>query len=534
MATRGRFNPFMFKGSVFSTGGYSAEYGQALSSVLLLNTNDMPDEGQLDISLLMIGPELGATKKWESGAITGTFSYNNMKPYMSVVKQNYQWKQEPESTNGAVSFRQKTSKTGMLKVYSSIDNADFVVAQKDMDAGGQLTDYGLKNNNFFANASWNDKLGEKWAINAAASFTRSTDDIRFDQTKVTKKLEGSFLKTTFSYPFSERFILKFGGEMYSKSYSQQAKQGADTHNNSFTNTTFSGYTEAQVYASSKFVARVGARAEYSDYLGSFKFAPRLSTAYKISDRTQFSLAYGWFYQNPIDNYLLYTAQIKPERADHYTFSIQSSGNDRTLKAELYYKDYRSLVKINGEEFYLPSSYNNSGSGYAKGLDLFWRDKKSINNGDYWISYSFVDTKRDYRNFPYTAIPSFTSKHNLSVVYKHWIASLRSYPGINVKYSSPRVYNNPNSPVFNGEKMPAYRSLDLSWSFVYRQNVIFYAAATNVTGFRNEFGQTFSTNPDVSGKYVGTTIEPSSSRFFVLGCFITLTRAGRANQLDKIN
>lgn len=38
--TRGRFSPFLFKGTVFSTGGYSAEYGQALSSVLVLNSND--------------------------------------------------------------------------------------------------------------------------------------------------------------------------------------------------------------------------------------------------------------------------------------------------------------------------------------------------------------------------------------------------------------------------------------------------------------------------------------------------------------
>ncbi|MCB0464943.1 MAG: carboxypeptidase-like regulatory domain-containing protein, partial [Aequorivita sp.] len=36
--TRGRYSPFLFDGITFSTGGYSAEYGQALSSVLLLNT----------------------------------------------------------------------------------------------------------------------------------------------------------------------------------------------------------------------------------------------------------------------------------------------------------------------------------------------------------------------------------------------------------------------------------------------------------------------------------------------------------------
>src|SRR5690554_3340453 len=36
--SRGRYSPFLFDGITFSTGGYSAEYGQALSSVLLLNT----------------------------------------------------------------------------------------------------------------------------------------------------------------------------------------------------------------------------------------------------------------------------------------------------------------------------------------------------------------------------------------------------------------------------------------------------------------------------------------------------------------
>lgn len=47
--TRGRFSPFLFSGIAFSTGGYSAEYGEALSSVLLLNTQDEPDQNKTDI-----------------------------------------------------------------------------------------------------------------------------------------------------------------------------------------------------------------------------------------------------------------------------------------------------------------------------------------------------------------------------------------------------------------------------------------------------------------------------------------------------
>src|SRR5215831_2250699 len=33
IAQRGRFSPLLFKGTIFSSGGYSAQYGQALSSV---------------------------------------------------------------------------------------------------------------------------------------------------------------------------------------------------------------------------------------------------------------------------------------------------------------------------------------------------------------------------------------------------------------------------------------------------------------------------------------------------------------------
>lgn len=533
MATRGRFNPFMFKGTVFSTGGYSAEYGQALSSVLLLSTNDMPDEDQLDLSFLSVGAELAGTKLWKNGAVTGSFSYNNLKPYMSLAPQNYDWNQAPESKTGALSVRQKTGKTGMLKLYSSYEEHSFDLNQANPDAGESRTSYKLGNDNYFVNASWNDKLSDKWSIHTAASFTRNSDNIHFDQTTVGKEIRGTHLKNNFSYLFTEKFILNFGGEFFDKSYSQHAEVSGEKHDNAFTSRIYSGFAEAQVYASQKFVTRVGLRAEYSDYLGSFRLMPRVSAAYKVTDKSQFSLAYGWFCQNPEDDYMLYTNQLKPERADHYTFSYQSVIKYRTLRVELYYKNYFDLVKMNSGATSLPLTYSNRGTGYATGLDLFWRDKKTIKNGDYWVSYSYLDTKRDYLDFPEKAVPSFASKHNLSVVYKHWLGSLRSYPGVNFRYSSPRFYNDPNSTIFNGAKMPAYKSLDLSWSFLYRQNIIIYGAVTNVTGFKNEFGQSYSSTPDAAGHYASTSILPSSNRFYVLACFITLTRGGNKNQIDKI-
>ena len=41
-----------------------------------------------------------------------------------------------------------------------------------------------------------------------------------------------------------------------------------------------------------------------------------------------------------------------------------------------------------------------GDGFAKGIDVFWRDNKNIKNLPITgLSYSYLDTERDHREFP---------------------------------------------------------------------------------------------------------------------------------------
>lgn len=533
MSVRGRFNPFMFKGTIFSTGSYSAEYGQALSSVLLLNTNDMPTEDQLDLSIMSVGLGVAGTKLWKTGAVTATLDYNNLAPYMKIVPQNFNWVKYPSNTQGAISVRQKTGKNGMLKFYSTYGNSRYTVSQDDLNQPGKSYDYALTNDNYFLNASWKSNLGQKWTIASAASFTNNADKTGYDTISFNKLLRGVHVKNVFSHHFSDLMSLRFGAEFFSKTYSQEYLNSVNSVTNTFTNHTSAAFAEAEIYASSRFVTRLGSRVEYLDYLNKVNLAPRISAAYKVTKASQFSIAYGWFYQDPSDDYLLYTNKLNYERADHYTFSYQVARKDRTFRAELYFKDYKNLAKQNSDAFYLPSSYSSTGSGYAKGLDVFWRDKTTIKNGDYWISYSYIDTKRDYRNYPAEAIPGFASKHNLAMVYKHWFSGLRSYASGNFKYSSPRVYNDPNSDVFNNEHTKPYRSVDASWSFLYRQNIIIYAAVTNIFGFKQGYGYSFANSPDGTGVYRSAPINAGADRFFLVACFITLSRKGEANQVDKI-
>ena len=68
-ASRGRLSPFLFKGTSFSAGGYSAQYGQALSSALMLESKDLPEKTTTAISLLSVGASADHSTRFESSSL---------------------------------------------------------------------------------------------------------------------------------------------------------------------------------------------------------------------------------------------------------------------------------------------------------------------------------------------------------------------------------------------------------------------------------------------------------------------------------
>ena len=534
LSVRGRFNPFMFQGTVFSTGGYSAEYGQALSSVLLLETKGIQAKDQLDFSIMTIGVDAAGTKRWEKSALTATIAYSDLTPYMSTFKQKDEWVSAPKTIAGAISFRQETANNGLFKFYSSYDNSFLHVRQKSVNDTLKSDDFALTNDNSFTNANWKGLLSGDWSMQVGVSYTYDKDKISANGDRVFRTLKGNHVKAKFTNYFSDMLSFKFGVDYLNNSFEQEFISLEGTFLNKFKDNMYGVYAESDIYASSNLVFRAGLRGEYSDLLQTFNLAPRFSTAYKFNKTTQLSLAYGIFYQNPKDQYLIYTDELQQERADHYMLNFQYDKNRRSVRAEIYYKDYKRLVKTIDDIFFLPEGYNNKGNGYAYGFDFYFRDKKTIKNGDYWVSYSYLQSERDYKNFPSLAIPNFVSTHNLSLVYKHWFSKIKSFASATYQYSSPRMYTDPNTGGFNDQKLKPYQNLSLSWTYLYRQNIIFYTSVKNVLGFKNEFGYNFSEQPNSEGIYTGQKIEPGSKRFFFLGCFITFSKDDQLNQLDKID
>ncbi|MFT7070786.1 MAG: hypothetical protein ACJAZY_003686, partial [Spirosomataceae bacterium] len=101
---RGRFSPFMFKGTAFSTGGYSAQYGQALSSVLLLDTQDkIGTNSNWNLNASMAGISGSYTHK---GWLTATAGYTNLSPFFSVIKTNLDFQEIPNGLGGSITVNE--------------------------------------------------------------------------------------------------------------------------------------------------------------------------------------------------------------------------------------------------------------------------------------------------------------------------------------------------------------------------------------------------------------------------------------------
>ncbi len=160
-------------------------------------------------------------------------------------------------------------------------------------------------------------------------------------------------------------------------------------------------------------------------------APQVSLAYRTGPDAQISVAYGVFYQKPENSQLFYTTNVGFTKATHYIINYQKMTKDLNYRVEAYYKKYDDLIKTFTINYFF-STINNRCTGYAKVAELFWRDKKTIKNFDYWISYSYLDTKRNYLNYTTQLMPNFAATHTASVVLKRFFTKLKS--GVNATYS----------------------------------------------------------------------------------------------------
>lgn len=530
--SRSRFSPFLFKGTFFSTGGYSAEYGQALSSVLSLNSNDIADQTQTNLSFMTVGLGTSHTHKYENGSVYGEFNYMDLDPYMSLVPQEVDWEDGYTAYDGTVMLRQKVNGDDMIKVYANANRSGFEGTMPSINAvnGNYIK---LQNDNFYLNTTYKKAVGENSAAHFGVSVGETNEDIIYNDVLVDNHQRGYHAKAKLATDIGQ-VSLNTGLEViHAQENEDVTSDDGSVFNSGYDNTLSAAFVEADYFITNNLTVRGGMRYAYYSMLEEHVVSPRLSMALKTGDNSQLSWAYGKFHQLPQNDLLLRSNQMSYEQADHYMLSYQSIQKGKTFRGEVYYKNYADLVKFDPADEFNPMVYNNQGAGYARGVDLFFRDRETFANMDYWISYSFIDTKRDHRAYPGLARPEFASMHNVSLVYKYFISSIRSQVGATYSFNSGRPYNNPNEEAFNNGRTQFYSDLSFNMAYLYRQNIILYCSASNLLGREQVFGYEFENDPGTDGIYDSRPIGQPAPRFFFVGLFITLTKDGKANNLDNL-
>lgn len=517
--SRGRFSPFLFKGVVFSTGGYSAQYGQALSSVLVLKTQDLAPKTQSAINIMALGLGGAHTQRWENASLSVEGGYYNLGPYFEIQKQRTDWEKAPESFETSLNYRQKISKSGILKAFASYSYGDLSLFMQNLDSPNTKDYFRMKGGNFFFNTNVRDILWDDWAVFAGYSFSVDRDKINLTNDVINPEEILHTGKFTVTKNVLSNAFLTFGGEYQNINYDDSFNDFQFGVEESY----IAGYAEADVFFTNDFAARLGLRGEHSKVINKFNVAPRISLAYRLGAFDQINFAYGQFYQTPTKDFLVQSDNFDFEKSTHYIFNYQFIGNERTFRVELYYKDYDQLAKgtvFTYPYFDLPTvPFGNSGSGYAKGIDVFWRDRETFDYTDYWISYSYLDTKRDYKNYPKLASPTFSTPHTFSVVVKHWFPSITTSLGLTYTFATGRPYFNPNNPEFLSDKAKSYNNMSLNVSYitnVFGSFTVIFFSVDNVIGYNNVFGYRYSSD----GSIRMPVLSPALRTAFI-GMFISL-------------
>jgi CarboxypepD_reg-like domain/TonB-dependent Receptor Plug Domain len=531
---RGRFSPFMFKGTAFSTGGYSAQYGQALSSVLLLDTQDKTtDESSTNILAHLAGVGVSHTHK---GWITGQIFYSNLTPFLKLVPRNIDYIKIPQGLNGSLTVNQNVSKNGVLKMYATVSNAQSALGLPSYDSLNRNYTFRLNNLNFFTNNTYKHSFKDgKWSWLNGFSYSYNTDKITIAELPSDRKDARfqlrSVLKRQFGKHQENTFLV--GSEFHNI----QTSSNFQPYNLALTDNYSALFAESDFYVTQKLAIRLGVRGEYSSAIDKINVAPRLSLAYKTGQYSQVSVASGQFYQTPENNYLYLNKTLNYELANHFIANFQIIKNDRTFRFETFYKDYKNLIRefqptFNPNPYRFPTGKtDNSGDGFASGFDVFFRDKKSIKYGDFWVTYSYLNTKRLFRNYPVEAMPTFASNHNLSVVYKQFVPKLMTNFGLTYTYTSGRPYFDAASDFLNDRTKP-FHHLSAAASYIrpIKGNFcVFFLTIDNVLATRNEFGFRYSAD----GKTRFPVI-PTVYRTFFFGVSINLAKKAEIPKEGKLD
>ena len=554
---RGRFEPFDFQGTAFSQGGYSAQYGQALSAIVDLKT--WTRFGDFNANTFGITPlSLGYGRGYgNDSTVCGiNIDYSNIKYFQNFnnssdfIKSRINFSKPPEGIELKTNYAKKF-KNGVYKYLGRFTDYSLGTTEDDIGSG-----FELDNNNLFLLTTYKGKLNNQLKAQFGLSYSKNSNDSQIFSENFIEPLDiDSYddllqFRTVLTKKFFGKSKINFGIHLFDQS-SEFSNYNYEFNNDDqpedinydynyiiideFLSTAF---TEIDLRLFKNFAVNTGIRYENSKLLGKSSVSPRFSSAVKVTKNSQISYAYGQFYQTPDMGFDQWYRQsnididfnnsdLDFEKSIHNILNYEWSKKKKTIRFEVFNKKYENLVmshELNCGLDVCKNTLSNDGSGYSRGAEIFWRsDQTSDGIGqDIWIAYSYLDSKRKYKQYSNEIIPSFASNHKLTFIYKNAF-KLSNGDGFNTSLALTGTSGYPYyNPITNQQfESDPYFSFDIGGSYLPQIDDGFMVVFFNISnpfGYRNSFGYNYI-DFDLTELDPEEEKLPGSLRSVFIGCFM---------------
>lgn len=400
------------------TGGFSAKYGNALSSVMNVSTRDGNYEnwhGNFSFGFANAQSTIEGPLKKEKIS----FLLSARKTYLDLfLKPDKASFPVSNLTDGTYKLAWKLNEKHKFTFsgLSSSEGTAYSTSKPQLGIPNEIDTKGYKHTQSVQlHSNWSDQLYGKTSIVHSHSSSQVLVGRNMDFNIGGKDVG---IREDFTYTFTNNATLLFGAEAHYTSFQTNGnsplnpleKDPSDTNVVlKYFNVNYDGwnggtYLTYSGIAMEKIGYSLGYRYDYNLKSNTKNHSPRLSLNYSLANKIDIRATWGTFQQFPDLVAIDAQKDLSSNRCYHYIFGVSKEiSNGIKTWAELYYKDYHNLVVQDGLD-----QYSNTGYGYSRGMEFSIQKESGIFTG--WINYSFNQSKRYHPDYDKLLTADFGINH----------------------------------------------------------------------------------------------------------------------------
>jgi vitamin B12 transporter len=496
----GTFSPFLLAGTFFSSGGFSAKYGNALSGVLAMESLGMPEKRQFDLGLGLASTSLAMDLPITSDRFGIRFSGNKSATdlFLRLNGVTGYFSRAPLSDDGNLSLHYQYP-GGMLKSFIFMSRNRIGVEARSPGWQGV---YSGDETNSLVLLNWRHTLDRNLLIHGTLATNRFTNDQSIGIMDLGTRDQSNNLRIDLEYMLGDKWTLFSGmshqqiGTRFTGTVPRDPNDiegmGERLNFSGLTRSDVSGaYIEGQVRPISKLFLVAGVRTDFHHQVQSATADPRFSMVFQLNPQHALKFAAGCYHEFP--DMFYYDPQngnenLHASRALHAVLGWEFQAEGFQARAEVYNKRYDGLV-LDDEML----NYSNMGEGFSRGVDIFIKQDAGPVTG--WAAYSFLQSERKEKLY-HTRVPTdYDITHNFKIASKLNLSAVWGV-SISTRYSSGCPYHTGYGE-WNAARGPAYILTDLSLSRImtlFGDNFsVIYLSIGNVLGRENIVRYTYSSD-----------------------------------------